>query len=819
MKKISRTRRGLCICIVLYVLSCLSIFILCENVSYRYIFNEKITALESNAQVSADSFSEEVSDNLNSMSEVANDLAGFNSLQSYEALNMLRIAEMNTTYSGLSILYSDGIIVNSQGEATQADSGMIAEVFDNRYGVSMVSELRGNNENNLIVYVPIVDGKTELIGSIDLLSTAKFISAANTNLTRIILFESDEGRIILDADKRVVNDNYLPYNLYNYLNNIEFTDDYSMNDMMKNIGKGQSGYAGVKSGDNNQVNFISYAPVGYNDWYLVLVMPNEIINNAVAEFHGHIRIIFAIVSVIFLVLLLLMFYIIRRNCKKDEEERIKLLHLNLENEVRSRFFAEVSHELKTPLNAMVGMMDLCEINADNSERVKECIAAQRTAGEQLAAIIDDMLDIEPYDGNQEHSNEKEFNLGKQLHELVTLGSARIREKNINFKITLFNLEHENVIGDERRLNRVLLNVIDNAGNTVGENGSINICLAENKTDEYNVSEYIYTIADTGSGSAGFGMEIAREMVEKMGGEFVSESDPESGNRIIIKFIMNIAEAEDNALYTDVLKKYKDQIVIIVDDDEALLDWMKHMIDSVGMKAVCYNDVFSAMAGIEKLYSDNKRASLMIFGWKMPGMSGAQLAVKVRRIAGKDVPIIIQTSYEHEETDFDIHLAAVNKVMVEPIFCSEFLGVLKDMDTESESGRKAFPDFSRNRILLVDDHRANVKMMEEYLTYTGAQVDTVYDGTDALDMFLEKGEGYYDIILMDVRMPRMDGYEAARRIRGMNSDYAKNIPIIALSANAFFEDRKKSKEAGMNSHLAKPVKYYEVYDELEKWLKR
>ena len=112
MKKISRTRRGLCICIVLYVLSCLSIFILCENVSYRYIFNEKITALESNAQVSADSFSEEVSDNLNSMSEVANDLAGFNSLQSYEALNMLRIAEMNTTYSGLSILYSDGIIVN-----------------------------------------------------------------------------------------------------------------------------------------------------------------------------------------------------------------------------------------------------------------------------------------------------------------------------------------------------------------------------------------------------------------------------------------------------------------------------------------------------------------------------------------------------------------------------------------------------------------------------------------------------------------------------------------------------------------------------------
>lgn len=159
----------------------------------------------------------------------------------------------------------------------------------------MVSELQGNNENNLIVYVPIVDGKTELIGKIDLLSTAKFISAANTNLTRIILFESDEGRIILDADKSVVNDNYLPYNLYNYLNNIEFTDDYSINDMMKNIGKEQSGYAGVKSGNNNQVNFISYAPVGYNDWYhLFRLCLRRLLIMQLRNFREGIRIIFAI---------------------------------------------------------------------------------------------------------------------------------------------------------------------------------------------------------------------------------------------------------------------------------------------------------------------------------------------------------------------------------------------------------------------------------------------------------------------------------------------------------------------------------------------
>lgn len=818
MKKLSRNTRGLCICIVIYVLASLGMFVFCENISFRYIFNEKITAFQNNTSVSAESFSDAVTDNLNSMSDVADSLAGFNSLQSSEALNTLRISEMNTAYYALNILYSDGSMVNSHGEVTQADSAMTAEVFGNRYGVSMVSELQENNKNNLLVYVPIVDGKAELVGNIDLLSTAKFISTANTDIVRIVLFESNEGRVILDADKRVVNSNYLPFNLYNYLDNLEFTDDYSIDNMMKDISKGFSGYIGAIS-DNNQVDFLSYAPIGYNDWYLLQVMPKEIIDNEVMRFHQKMLIISAAVSAVFLVLLLLMFYIIQRNCKKEEEERIKLFAFNAENDIRSSFFAEASNELKTPINAMIEMMDLCELNADNPERVKKCIASQRMASVQLLTIIDDILDAASYDNDAEHNNQKVFSLAKQLHGLVTFGSKRIKEKNINLKITLCGLEHENVIGNERRFNRVLLNVLDNEGDNVEENGSIYICLSENMTDEYNVSEYVYTITDTGSEGMGFGMEIAREMVEKMGGRFIYESDPDTGNRIVIKFVMNVVETKDYELYEDVRKKYNNKIVVIVDDDAALLKWMEHMADVFEMKAVCYNDVYSAITGIEKMYQASESATLMIFGWKMPGMNGTQLAARVRKIAGNDVPIIIQTSLEHEELVLDTHFAAVNKVMLEPIFCSEFLSILKSIDTEVELGKMAFPDYSGKRILIVDDNRDNVRMMEEYLMYTGAQIDSVYDGADALDIFSEKSEGYYDIILMDVRMPRMDGYEAAGKIRGMKSDYARNIPIVALSANSFFEDIKKAKEAGMNSHLAKPVKYYEVYDELEKWFSR
>ncbi len=811
MKKISRSVRGLCICVVIYLIAGLGLFAFCEHAGFEYVFDAEINAFQENTAVSAESFSDAVTDNLNAMSDVADSLAVFESLQNSEALNTLYISEMNNAYYALNILYSDGRMVNSHGEISWADGTMATEVFGNRYGVSMISELQGNNQNNLLVYVPIVDGKTELVGNIDLLSTARFISSTNTDIVRIVLFESGTGRVILDADKRVVNSNYLPFNLYNYLDNLELTEEYSIDNMMKDISRGYSGYIGVKSAAD-QLDFMSYAPIGYNDWYLLQVMPGEIISNEAVRVGEKITIMTAVMLTVFFALLLFMFYIIRRNSKKEEDERISLLAVNVKNDIRSRFFAEISNELKAPINAMYEMMDLCEFNADNPDRVVRCITGQRKAGNRLITIIDDMIDAAAYDEDDpRNNNRKEFSLAKQLHGLITFGSKKIREKNINLKISLCNLEHEMVIGNERRFNRVLLNVLNDLGDKVRENSNIYICLSESKTDEYDVSEYIYTITTAGPEGMGFGMEIAQEMVERMGGSFACESDAESGSRIVIKFVLRTVDVLDVGLYAE-------DTIIIVDDDPALIRWMEYLSGTFGLKAVCYNDAYSALSGIEKLYSEKRDVRLMIFGWKMPGMSGTQLASEVRKYAGKDVPIIIQTSLEHEELALDTHFAAVNKVMMEPIFRSEFMSLIQNVDTAVEHGKTAFPDFSDKRVLIVDDNRDNIRTMKEYLMYTGVQIDSLYDGSDAVKIFSEKKEGYYDIILMDVRMPVMDGYEATRIIRGMKGQYAKNIPIIALSANAFYEDIKKSKEAGMNSHLAKPVKYYEVYDELDRWIR-
>ena len=191
---------------------------------------------------------------------------------------------------------------------------------------------------------------------------------------------------------------------------------------------------------------------------------------------------------------------------------------------------------------------------------------------------------------------------------------------------------------------------------------------------------------------------------------------------------------------------------------------------------------------------------------------------MRSIVGNEVPIILQSVYEFGEHDKDIRTAGINSVLTEPVFKSDLLAILDEMTFGGIDSKMTFPDFTGRRILLVEDHRVNAEIVAEYLKYTGIDVDIVYDGSEAVEKIQTTPDEFYDLILMDIRMPRLNGYDATRKIRAMRSEYTREIPIIALSANAFVEDRKMSKEVGMNGHLAKPVKYDEVYAELKKWFK-
>ena len=271
-------------------------------------------------------------------------------------------------------------------------------------------------------------------------------------------------------------------------------------------------------------------------------------------------------------------------------------------------------------------------------------------------------------------------------------------------------------------------------------------------------------------------------------------------------------------YEPVFEELKNKYVVIVDNDVENVEWLDEVIRSLGMRTISTTSARDAIDDVKKLMdSGQSEIALMIFGWRMPKMNGIELSMHMREIVGNEVPIIMQTVYEFNENEKEMRKAGINNVLVEPIFRSDLLEVFYEMVNGGNDSKMAFPDFSGRRILLVDDHRVNAEIVAEYLQYTGITVDTVYDGYEAVEQMEKTPDGFYDLILMDIRMPKMDGYEATRKIRSMKSDYTKKIPIIALSANAFAEDRKMSREVGMNGHLAKPVKYEEIYAELKKWL--
>ena len=802
------------------IMACVSfvLFIHLKSISERYVFEVYKEGFIEDTSVAAGVFSDVVSGSISNLANMADNFDGFESFHSEDAIEVLRVSEVSEYISDLGILYGDGTMINATGEKTVAESEMISEIFKNKRGISMLTELQDSNSDNLTVYVPLVEGKTELVGTVNFMSTVRQIGMINSDITRIILFNAGTGRIILDADNKSTGaGRYLPYNVFNYIKNSNISTEKTYDEFRKDINQEKSGFLGIREKSDNKVNYIAYTPVGYSDWYVLQIMHESALEDELVKFDSTVREAFIVFVVILFIVLCLLFVLMRRGSIISENIRVQKIRDDNLFEAQGRLISSISDELKTPIDNMLETIKLCDINAEYPDRVRYYLGNQKNACNQLALMIDDMIDTASFDKNDDGNSEKEVNLGNNLHELINLAMARMQEKNITCKISVEGVIHENVICDEKKLTRILINVIDNAEKSIGENGSIYICLSETQTENEGISEYEYMITDNGNGEAGLGIMIAGEMLRQLGGYMDIVSDAGEDNCVIIHIPMQVNDEKFSDEDIQMLKKYEGKTVIVVDDDDTLASWMNFMVSSLGMKCMTYKDVNEAFEAVKLICDSGESIALMIFGWKMEGMSGTELAYKMRDVAGNEVPIIIQTSNDYSYIHNDSHIAAVNKFMTEPIFKSDLIRFMKDISSKYEEKGIQFPDFSGKRILLADDRKKNIQALMEWLNYTGAKVDVEYDAEIAVSRFAKKGDWYYDVILMDVRMPGMSGYEATKAIRNIGTDYAQNIPIIAMLANSFMGDVKKTEEAGMTSYLVKPLKYNEVYGELNKYI--
>ncbi|WP_276951001.1 response regulator [Enterocloster lavalensis] len=592
------------------------------------------------------------------------------------------------------------------------------------------------------------------------------------------------------------------------------------------------------NGEERQIYGIS---LPYSEWYLVSVMPysrlDGIINNLSSQ-----RVLMTLLScasvLIILTLIFLRYFSITRS-QLHELEKARQTALEA-NKAKSEFLANMSHDIRTPMNAIVGMTAIATAHIDDRKQVQNCLRKITLSSKHLLGLINDVLDLSKIESGKLTLTIEQISLKEVIEGIVSIMQPQVQTKKQNFDIHVENILTENVWCDGVRLNQILLNLLSNATKYTPEGGSIQLSLSEDQSPkgENHVRIYI-KVKDNGIGmspdflkkiyesysradgarihkteGAGLGMAITKYIVDAMEGTIDIQSEPDKGTEFFLMFDFEKAAAMEMDL---VLPSWN---MLVVDDDELLCRTAVDALKSIGIKAEW---TLSGETAIELVNQHHKKRTdyqIILLDWKLPGMNGIQTAKEIRRNLGDDVPILLISAYDWSEFEAEAREAGISGFISKPLFKSTLYHALRqymDVETEHDRTLNQTIDLSGRRILLAEDNELNWEVARELLSDLGVEMDWAEDGQMCLDKFQKSPKGYYDAILMDIRMPHMGGYEATIAIRGLNHPDALSVPIIAMSADTFSDDIQHCFACGMNAHIAKPIDVAELTRLLKRYL--
>ena len=498
------------------------------------------------------------------------------------------------------------------------------------------------------------------------------------------------------------------------------------------------------------------------------------------------------------------------------------------NQAKSSFLSNMSHDIRTPMNAIVGFAALLARDAQNPDKVREYTKKIAASSQHLLGLINDILDISKIEAGKTTLNMSDENIMELIESIDVIIRPQMKAKGHTFEVYSKDVKHEHVEMDKLRVNQILLNLLSNAVKYTPEGGRVVLTVQELPQYTKHLAHYRFVVEDNGYGMSqeylgkifhaftreedsvtnkiqgtGLGMAITKNLLDLMGGKISVESEKGKGTSFTVDLELHISE---QAIDKGFWEKKGIARILVVDDEEVVCQNVRLSMEGTGVKVEYAPDGRSALEMVRKSKEEGDLYPIVLLDWKMPGMDGVETAKGIRREVSEEEPLLIMTSYDWPEIEEEARAAGVDAFLSKPFFLTSFR-----QKVDSVLGHRQEPEFSEDQsvlsgmhILVAEDNEINAEILSELLDMSGASCDICENGKAVAETFEHSEPGQYQLVLMDVQMPVMNGYEAAAAIRASDHPLAASIPIIAMTANAFAEDIRDALEAGMDAHVAKPI---------------
>ena len=515
--------------------------------------------------------------------------------------------------------------------------------------------------------------------------------------------------------------------------------------------------------------------------------------------------------------------------EQNRKLEIALRHEGAANRAKREFLFNMSHDIRTPMNAIIGFTSLAATHIDNREQVLDYLKKISTSSQHLLSLINDVLDMSRIESGKIKIEEKAVHLPDLVHDVRSIIQPNVSAKRLSLFIDTMDVENEDIITDPLRLNQILLNILSNAVKFTPTGGMISIRIAQKNGAPKGRGCYEFRIKDNGIGMSeefqkhifeafsreesstvsgiqgtGLGMSITKNIVDLMGGTIAIESEPGKGSEFIVDLCFALSGQK---VVPKPLPQLEGLRALVADDDTDTCLSVSTMLSKIGMRPEWTISGREAVIRTRYAMEQGDEFSVYIIDWLIPDMNGIEVVRQIRKVIGKNCPIIILTAYDWADIEEEARAAGVTAFCEKPLFLSELRKVLAEpfcAESAPEPSQPNAADLKGKNLLLVEDNALNRELAQEILKEAGFAVDTAEDGEIAVRKMKQAVPGQYDLILMDIQMPKMDGYEATRQIRALPDAAKADIPIFAMTANAFEEDRQNALKAGMNGHIAKPL---------------